>query len=188
MADLFIELILCGYLVYLIRSCCVFYSFSVVYHKDASICPACLCRAASFPTVLFPCVIFPLVFSDVLCPEWNRAPSADYRLLRRQFVWVYVGHVKKKNMNTVRWWKCSHCCWHFQISLCLSLFLPVCLPPCLFLLYLPRLCLFFLFLYACPHLHVSLCALLSSSLYSFYPIIDQQQHQQTVNVHCNKFF
>lgn len=46
----------------------------------------------------------------------------------------------------------------------------------------------FLFLYACPHLHVSLCALLSSPLYSIYPIIDQQQHQQTVNVHCNKFF
>lgn len=186
MADLFIELILCGYLVYLIQSCCVFYSFSVVYHKDASICPACLCRAASFPTVLFPCVIFPLVFSDVLCPEWNRAPSADYRLLRRQFVWVYVGHVKKKKWTQSGGGSVPTVVGIFRsLSVCLSsspsasLSFPFISPSSLSL---------FLFLYACPHLHVSLCALLSSPLYSIYPIIDQQQHQQTVNVHCNKFF
>lgn len=166
----------------------VFFTASLLFITKTPVsAPPASAEQHLFPQCCFPECHFPPCFL------WRSVswvePSAVSRLQASQktvcmsLCWT----CKKKKMNTVRWWKCSHCCWHFQISLCLSLFLPLS-ASLSFPFISPSSLSLFLFLYACPHLHVSLCALLSSPLYSIYPIIDQQQHQQTVNVHCNKFF
>lgn len=139
----------------------VFFTASLLFITKTPVsAPPASAEQHLFPQCCFPECHFPPCFL------WRSVswvePSAVSRLQASQktvcmsLCWT----CKKKKMNTVRWWKCSHCCWHFQISLCLSLFLPVCLP--VFSFYISLVFVFFF---------ISICLSSSSCLFMCPPFL-----------------